>query len=144
MRLWHYKLIPALPDFQLKWQWRELCSIARNLAVEGSPKHILVNRIMNYPPTHLCSYAARVIDEMGQRGIKVKPEKFFGWIAATNLTNFPEISDDELFKGWHNSRYYLQCYYNLQEKKDCGGINCKEWDRLEAQFVLDTDYVVGE
>lgn len=23
---------------------------------------------------------------------------------------------------WHNDRYFLQCFYNLQEKHDCGGI----------------------
>lgn len=143
MRLWHYKLIPALPEYQLMAQWRELCSIARNIAVEGTPKQMLVNRIMDYPLTHLCSYAGRVIEEMSVRGYEVKPEKFYKWITAADITNFPEIGDDELFAQWHNARYYLQCYYNLQEKKDCGGITDKEWDELEARFILDSEYVVG-
>lgn len=143
MRLWHYKLISVLPDYQLNGQWRDLCSIARNIVVEGSPKSMLVDRVMDYPLTHLCSYAGRVIEEMSVRGWKVKPEKFFGWIASMDIANFPEISDDELFKGWHNERYYLQCYYNLQEKKDCGGITEQEWYKLEARFILDSEYVVG-
>lgn len=143
MRLWHYKLISALPDYHLQGQWRDLCSIARNIVVEGSPKSMLVDRVMDYPLTHLCSYAARVIEEMGVRGFKFKPEKFFGWIASMDIANFPEISDDELFKGWHNSKYYVQCYHNLAEKHDCGGMTDDEWDKIEALFIINADFWIG-
>ena len=43
MRLWHYKLIPFLPDNQLKAQWRELNAIFLN-----EPKHILINYVYEY------------------------------------------------------------------------------------------------
>ena len=33
---------------------------------------------------------------------------------------------EELYPGWHNDRYLAQCYYNLEEKYDCGGI-AEEW-----------------
>ena len=34
----------------------------------------------------------------------------------------------DLFPGWHNDRYLAQCYYNLEEKYDCGGV-AEEWFR---------------
>ena len=38
---------------------------------------------------------------------------------------------DELFKEWHNERYFWQCYFNLQEKYDRGGISPEEWSKIE-------------
>jgi hypothetical protein len=35
----------------------------------------------------------------------------------------------DLFEGWHNDRYLLQCFYNLQEKYDCGGFTT-EFDEI--------------
>ena len=29
-----------------------------------------------------------------------------------------------------NDRYLLQCFYNLQEKFDCGGIDPTDWKRI--------------
>lgn len=42
---------------------------------------------------------------------------------------------DELFAGWHNDRYLTQCYYNLQEKHDCGGIADDEWEDIERRYI---------
>ena len=50
MRCWHKDLISVLPKQQLLGQWRECCLIAKNIAEQGTPNHILVNRIFNYPP----------------------------------------------------------------------------------------------
>lgn len=36
---------------------------------------------------------------------------------------------------WHNDRYFLQCFYNLQEKHDCGGITDKEWCKIVNKVV---------
>ena len=44
MRLWHYKLIPFLPNSQLIAQWRELNSIFKK-----QDKHILINYVYEYP-----------------------------------------------------------------------------------------------
>lgn len=49
MRLWHYQLLPYLPKYQLKSQWRECVCIASNIYEHGTPNHILVNAIMDYP-----------------------------------------------------------------------------------------------
>ena len=34
------------------------------------------------------------------------------------------------FTIWHNERYLRQCYYNLQEKYDCGLIKEREWREI--------------
>ena len=41
----------------------------------------------------------------------------------------------ELFAGWHDDRYLLQCYYNLQEKFDCGGITEDEWIIIDERVA---------
>lgn len=133
MRLWHYKLIPALPRQQLIAQWRELWAILGNIKLYGNPHHILVNKIMDYSFGHLNHYAELVYEEMVNRGYKVNKsiDKFRDMLVEV----YPDILMKEdckggVFKGWHNNRYLRQCYYNLQEKYDCGGISKEEWNTL--------------
>ena len=44
--------------------------------------------------------------------------------------NWKIISFDELLNNWHTSRYLTQCYYNLEEKYDCGGINNNDFSKI--------------
>ena len=127
MRLWHKDLIKVLPRQQLLSQWRECCCIARNIAVNGTPNHLLVNKIMDYPQSHFIWYCQKVYNEMIRRGYKCDKSKFMKWVDKESV--FP--SNGDLFKGWHNNRYLAQCYYNLQEKYDCGGITEDEWKQIE-------------
>lgn len=69
MRLWHKDLIPVLPRQQLLSQWREVCGIAANIAQKGSPDHILVNKIMNYPVDNFVIYTDMVIKEINSRNM---------------------------------------------------------------------------
>lgn len=131
MRLWACQLLPYLPQKQLCSQWRECCCIARNIAVNGTPNHILVNKIMNYPLTHFIKYSQMVVDEMERRGYYCNVDKFAHWMAC-NVDDLP--SEDELFHDWHNYRYAVQCYFNLQEKYDCGGLTEEEWDTFTDGF----------
>ena len=124
MRLWHKDLLPYLPHAQLISQWRECCCIARNIAVNGSPNHILVNRIMDYPLTHFMAYTQLVIDEMNRRHYRCNLDKFTHWMAIY-VDGMP--CKDDIFKKWHNVRYVLQNFANLQEKHDCGGVSDNEW-----------------
>lgn len=128
MRLWHKYLIPVLPKNQLLGQWRELCGIMRNIEMKGSPNHVLVNRIMDYEPEHLHSYATLVINEMLRRGYRCNSEKFKSVYSRVYGSPKYNVSMEDLFKGWHNIRYLDQCYYNLQEKNDCGAISDFEWN----------------
>ena len=126
MRLWHKDLIQVLPRQQLLSQWRECCCIARNIRVNGTPNHLLVNKVLNYPKEHLCYYASLVHDELVRRGYKCDYLKFDIWLHV----NSNHCTYDELFKDWHNEEYLMICYYNLYEKYLCGGISETEWQTL--------------
>lgn len=131
MRLWHKDLICVLPRQQLIGQWRECCAIAKNIHNNGSPNHILVNKIMEYPIEHFLSYANIVIYHMKFRGYNVKEKSVEELRKKLNCNN-SNINGDMLFKNWHNKRYLEQCYYNLQEKFDCGGITEEEWNKINS------------
>ena len=52
------------------------------------------------------------------------------------------VEYDELYKNWHNRRYATQCYYNLEEKYDRGGIPDYEWEKILtwSHIVLVDDF----
>ena len=131
MRLWHKDLIPYLAQKQLVAQWRELCCIAKNIADNGTPNHLLVNKILDYPIEHFIVYSRIVESEMHLRGYNVDVSKFDKYGLVPN-DKFHGIESDELFKDWHNDRYLIQCYYNLQEKYDCGGLTDDEWNEIDT------------
>lgn len=133
MRLWHKSLIPYLPRQQLLSQWRECCCIARNIYKNGTPNHILVNKIMEYPEDDFNYYAFLVCAEMRKRGYNSNPENFFQWRRKNSMTLF-DRGFSSVFAGWHNKRYLDQCVYNLQEKYDRGGISEDEWKILEDGY----------
>lgn len=130
IRLWHKDLIPYLPKNQLLGQWRECCCIAKNIADNGTPNHILVNKIMDYPIEHFIAYTTLVKQEMQKRGYKCDVSRFTKWLEWDAF----KILKNEIFEDWHNIRYLEQCLYNLQEKYDCGGISQEEWDIIENKF----------
>ena len=137
MRLWHKYLIGVLPQKQLLGQWRECCLIAKNIAEKGTPNHLLVNKVMEYPIEHFLIYCDSVYEEMCFRGYKCDPNKIMQYADALkfDLSKRYEISYLDIFEGWHNDRYLMQCFYNLQEKYDYGGIDKKEWETLEGRYV---------
>lgn len=134
MRIWHWKLIKALPREQLVAAWRELSAIAGNLKTKGTPNHILVNKILNYSFDHFVSYAHYVRGEMTRRGYRTM-DSVWNKIIAVVDGDYNILPVEELFPGWHNSRYFTQCYYNLEEKYDCGGINEEQFDKIRERFL---------
>lgn len=131
MRLWHKDLIPVLPRKQLVGQWRELCLIAKNISEHGTPNHILVNKVIDYPCSHLNTYAQLVYKEMQKRGMKPEWEKYDKWTVNKSIVHV-----DDIFPEWHNYSYFQQCYYNLEEKRDCGGINDAEWNKIAYIAII--------
>ena len=71
MRLWHYKLIPYLPNEMLVAQWRELIAIKRQWE-KGTLKHRLVSYVKNYNEAKqvFYGYAIKVVEELDKRKIK--------------------------------------------------------------------------
>lgn len=141
MRLWHYKLIPALPTKQLVSQWRELWAILGNIKKYGNPHHVLVNKIMDYNSIHLAIYAKNVSEEMKKRGFKLNKTltDFYDELESLHLGDSEEKIKSFLFGGWHDIRYLRQCYYNLQEKYDCGAISEEEWNKILEQVKVFID-----
>lgn len=139
MRLWHKYLIDVLPRQQLLGQWRECCAIMANIQTKGSPNHILVNKIMDYDPEEFLSYAELVSREMDRRGYRCNVENFNKYRRESFLSMTASIRIVYIFEGWHNERYLHQCFYNLQEKFDCGGISLDEWLDIDDKynFVLE-------
>lgn len=141
MRLWHKDLIPVLPNKQLLGQWRECVAIASNIKRTGSPNHLLVNKIMNYKLSHFYKYCQMITGEMYSRGYiphSLSTEKIME-IAPADIQMEADvyITHDDLFMGWHNHRYLMQCLYNLQEKYDCGGVSESEWRRITSKFDME-------
>ena len=142
MRLWHKDLINVLPRQQLISQWRECCCIAQNLANKGTPNHILVNRILEFPKCHFNYYAELVVQEIRNRGYNVSLityNKFKENLeqARTNTEFTNSLNNDIdfiLFEGWHNHIYLRQCLYNLEEKAISGGITQEEWNKIYYKF----------
>lgn len=138
MRLWHYQLISVLPRQQLIGQWRECCCIAKMIAYNKTPNHMLVNQVMDYPAYEFMHYCYLVRQEMKKRGYAISNAS---WITLDENLMFAEeqgyFAEDGkydpniLFQGWHTDRYLVQCYYNLEEKYDCCGIPDEEWLKIE-------------
>lgn len=149
MRLWHKDMIPYLPKQQLLGQWRECCLIAALLAKDHTPNHILVNPVIDYPPEHFELYCSKIYQEMKRRDMNVTDEvckrlemdlrayrlyldSELPWDCF--LKDFDFSTDLDLFKDWHDKRYLRQCYYNLEEKYDRGGIPKDEFMIIFANF----------
>lgn len=132
MRIWHKALVPYLPAMQIKGQYRELFLIASLLRRQGTPNHILVNKVTAFPLTHLAAYLQLLTAEMTKRAIKYnkdKVEELYSFLGNPQAVNYEEI-----FALWHDDRYLKQCLYNLQEKADCGRPTAEEWTIIEENF----------
>lgn len=136
MRLWHYKLIPYLPKSQIISQWREIICIAKNLKENGTPNHILVNRMLNYDIKDFNIFCNKVVSEMLFRKYKISESSI---CKLENYINFQVNSEEknmECFINWHNDEYLTICYYNLKEKYCCGQKDFFDdiWNNLECFY----------
>ena len=149
MRLWHVDLIQVLPRQQLLSQWRECVAIAKSLAEKGTPNHILVNRVLDYGSEDFLIYGEKVMREMRNRGYRLSDEsvhKFYSYNRQWRDKRREDLKGEKpkyassgpVFKCWHNERYLLQCFHNLQEKHDCGAMSDEEFDAIveEAMRLL--------
>lgn len=132
MRLWHKDLISYLPRQQLLGQWRECCAIAKSIREKGTTNHMLVNRVMRYPLEHFIHYCCVVYGECVVRGYRVNWDRIddYFYDPIDPLAEAGRYVDT--FPYWHNDRYLMQCYYNLQEKYDCGGISRENWQMIDS------------
>jgi uncharacterized protein (TIGR02328 family) len=137
MRLWHFDLLPVLPWKQLVSQWRECCAIAGAIAKHGTPNHQIVNKVLSSRGDFIV-YTFKVWGELEKRGYKVSERAVDAFKQNMGLgrSYFETCATHfNLFPGWFNHRYLMQCFYNLQEKFDCGMITAQEWKKIQA-YVL--------
>jgi len=128
MRLWHYKLIPYLPNKMLVSQWRECIAIKRQWE-KGTLKHRLVSYVMNYDTDLFNKYVTIICKEMDNRNIKYQ-NKYYDEIWEFCIDNTSLVYITNTHYPEHNDRYLRQCYYNLQEKYDRGIISSEEWNLI--------------
>ena len=137
MRLWHKDLISILPKEQLVAQWRELSAIAGAIQKNGTPNHILVNFVLNYPYEHFISYAYYVRQEMTRRSYRTMNSV---WEKITTLV--PDWEDSKLvrfndiYAEKMDNIYRKICLYNLYEKILCGGIQEPYLSKIMSIFKI--------
>lgn len=136
MRLWSYQLLPYLDDFHIVAQWRELLAIKGAIDKNGTPNHRLVNKVLKYNIQDFKNYTACVVCELKKRKIKYSNSK---WEEIRDWDS-PHFNNDRYFGakyyiGWHEGRYLTQCYFNLQEKMDCGIVSETAWNKINNFYI---------
>ena len=132
MRIWHYELLPYLPDAQFKGTLKELVLVMRTWRDTGKTNHLLINRVMEYSAKELyyyfyiykCEYVKRYGNTI---------DKY-----ETELLDFvskyvPSSMKPNCYEGWHNKEYLRICMSNLLEKHRGIGksrITDEEWETL--------------
>lgn len=132
MRLWHYKLLPFLDDFHIVAQWRELLAIKGAIDKNGTPNHRLVNKVLDYNIQDFKNYTACVISELNKRHIKYSNKKWQeirDW--ESSYFNNDRYHGAKCFSGWHENKYLIQNYFNLEEKFDCGIVSPRAWQWID-------------
>ena len=132
MRLWHYDLLPYLPDLQFKGQLREMMLIMRDWRNKGKTNHLLINKVMEYPKNDFARYFLwyeALYHKRYGKWLTKQWEEF----KAFDDTPIYERSDG-CFDGLHNKEYLRVCVCNLYEKYHFGvgksKISQDEWDRI--------------
>lgn len=137
MRLWHYKLLSYLPRAQLLSQWRECVCIAKNIHDKGTPNHLLVNKVTEYPIEEFNIYCSFVANEMLARNINVSYDSVKKIEELLGVGRIRTNGHDSVFNGWHNDEYLRICMANLYEKFLGVGknkITDYEWATLKAGY----------
>ena len=130
MRLWHYKLLPYLPEAQFKGQLRELVAILHRVKKHGTPNHMLVNQVKYYHESELTGYFMLYNEEYKKRYGKPVADIF----KQEFLEYSRGVSCWQPFEGWHDNRYLKVCMANLYEKhyfaEGKSQITIYEWSKL--------------
>jgi hypothetical protein len=146
MRLWHYELLPYLPELQFKWQLRELVVIMHDWRDNGKTNHLLINGVMKYLKKDLSTYFYRYMwiyyERYGKHISKDIRKEFENFAPAYRDLGEP------IFEGWHNREYLRVCMANLYEKHVFGvgksKISDEEWQKLVYGYrqITGENYVI--
>jgi hypothetical protein len=146
MRIFHYALLPYLPDLQFRGQLRELVAIMHDWRDKGKTNHLLINKAMEYERNELVRYYIYYETVYHQRYGK--------WIDQKYWEEFRMFQKEETGKkkyysdGWHNKEYLRVCVCNLYEKYRFGvgksKISQEEWERVLQGYkeITGEEYVI--
>lgn len=139
MRIWHIDLLPYLPDRQFRGQLRELVYILHAVQRSGTPNHILVNFVTEYPPGDLTEYFHVYADEYQRRYGKPVAERIF-----REFDGYADRSHRRPFPGQMDRGYLDICLSNLYEKHRYGRggsrISDSEYRRLCDGYQSAVDF----
>ncbi len=145
MRIWHYALLPYLPDMQFRGQLRELVVIMRDWRDKGTTNHLLINKVMEYPKNDLIRYFVYYEALYRKRYGNIVPKQ---WAEFKAFDDGTRSAESGLFKGWHNDEYLRVCMANLYEKHVFGvgksRITDEEWKILADGYknITGEDYSI--
>lgn len=146
MRIWHYALLPYLPDMQFRGQLRELVVIMRQWRDKGQTNHLLINKVMEYPKNDLVRYFVRYE--------ALYHERYNVWLTKQwrEFESFDDTPVDKrsigCFDGWHTKEYLRSNMANLWEKHYTSvgksRITDAEWAKLCEGYKIITgeDYEI--
>lgn len=143
MRLWHYKLLPYLPDAQFRGQLRELVAIMHDWRDKGRTDHLLINKVMEYDKSELSAYFQYYRSLYYKRYNKSISQK-----TNEEFVDFSHSKSMPVFDGWHTKEYLRSNMANLWEKHTMGvgksRITDEEWQRLLDGYknITGEDYVI--
>lgn len=146
MRLWHYELLPYLPDLQFKGQLRELVAIMHDWRDKGITNHLLINKVCFYPKSELSTYFQHyrtLYYERYNKSILSKTNvEFIDFAISRPLLSTP------IYDGWHTKEYLRSNMANLWEKHFMGvgksRISDEEWETLLRGYkeITGEDYKI--
>jgi hypothetical protein len=146
IRIWHYALLPYLPELQFKGQLRELVAIMHDWRDKGTTNHLLINKVCFYPKSELSTYFQhyRILHyERYNKSISQKTnEEFIDFAISRPLLSTP------IYDGWHTKEYLRSNMANLYEKQVFGvgksRITDEEWQRLVDGYrqITNEDWVL--
>ena len=146
IRIWHWQLLPYLPDRQFRGQLRELVAIMHDWRDKGKTNHLLINRVMGYRKSDLLEYFRMYGREYYNRYGKYVRESI-----SDEFYEFGKVDDcyrdNPPFEAWHDNEYLKICMVNLYEKYLAVGnsrVTNYEWNTLCYGYKLITgkDYVL--
>lgn len=147
MRIWHYALLPYLPDMQFRGQLRELMVIMRDWRDKGQTNHLLINKVTEYPKWQLTNYFLKYWFVYKERYGKTINEKYGKeWLSFSD--EVLGMLDSPIFDGWHTKEYLRMNMSNLAEKTFYGvgksRITDAEWAKLCEGYKIITgeDYEI--
>lgn len=136
MHIWHWQLLPYLPDRQFRGQLRELVAIMHDWRDKGKTNHLLINQVMNYRKSDLSLYFdiyRSIYKSRYGKDVDARICKEFHDFGSEDSTYY----DNPPFEAWHDEQYLRICMANLFEKY-LGVGNSKlseyEWTLLRAGY----------